>query len=60
VWKRGRVQDETPLIDVNEYNVDYDVNATFVKPSSFWIKNSQYELKTCDFFLYQEIDGTKT
>jgi hypothetical protein len=52
VWKRGRLQDETPSIEVNEYNVDYEVNATFSKPSKFWMKNSLFELKACDFFIY--------
>lgn len=52
VWKRGRVQDETPVIEVNEYNLDYDVNFIFSKPSTFWMKNNQFEFKACDFFIY--------
>jgi hypothetical protein len=40
VWKRGRLQDETQIVEVNEFNVDYDINATFSKPSKFWMKNS--------------------
>lgn len=53
VWRRGKLDDESPKYDINFLDHEADCDFTFSKCSWFYQKSSgkNYEPKFCDFII---------
>ena len=51
LWKRGKEVCETKKQEMNEFEVDVDMDDTFVKLSTFYSANEFYAPKFCDFLI---------